>query len=344
MRDFEARPPWYRRAFAAVLVICAAGAAQAAPPVPPPESSAWVTISTEELRARYDMLWAVSDVHGRVQALEGLLLAAGLAVRDERGSVHWTPGRARQLLVVVGDCIDAGPDSVGVVFLLHALQDEAAAAGSRIVVLLGNHEVDFLANPGKASSELVSSASRAGLRLERKRRGEQLAAGEFGRFLRAMPVMAFIGSWLFAHAGYLDADGEVGLRAYLSDLASSWSQEDGVRYRRLRDARSVVSYHGWWRSGLERSLMKSRLAALGLDGLVFGHDPGALDAPATIAVADGWITKLDTGLKAGRSGGMLLRCELDRLVHGTSLAMSEQGKPTCRALTPDGAFHELPVR
>jgi hypothetical protein len=190
----------------------------------------------------------------------------------------------------------------------------------------------------------VSSASRAGLRLEPKRRGEQLAASELGRFLRAMPVMAFIGSWLFAHAGYLDADGEVGLRTYLSRLASSWPQDGGDRYRRLRDSRSIVAYHGWWRSGPQRSLMKSRLAALGLDGLVFGHDPSAFEAPATIAVADGWLTKLDTGLKAGHSGGMLLRCEVDRLVHGTSLAMIEQGKPTCRALTPDGALHELPVR
>jgi hypothetical protein len=332
-------------AAAVLLVIRAAGAAWAAPPAPLPESPAWVTISTEELRARYDTLWAVSDLHGRLQALEALLLAAGLAVRDEVGSVHWTPGRARQLLVVVGDCIDAGPDSVGVVFLLHALQDEAAAAGSRIVVLLGNHEVDFLANPRRASGELVSSASRAGLRLTRKGAGEQLAVGEFGRFLRAMPAMAFVGSWLFAHAGYLDADGEAGLRAYFSRLASSWAQEDGDRYRRLRDSRSVVSYHGWWRSGPQRSLLKSHLAALGLDGLVFGHDPGAFGAPATIAMgAEGWLTKLDTGLKTGRSGGMFLRCEVGRLVRGTSLAMSEQGKPTCRALTPDGAVHELPVR
>jgi len=327
----------------AMLAVSAAGAAQAAPLVPLPESPAWVTISTEDLRARYDTLWAVSDVHGRLQALEGLLPAAGLAARDEHGTLHWIPGRARQLLVVVGDSIDGGPDSVGVVFLLHALQGEAAAAGSRLVVLLGNHEVDFLANPAKASRELVSSASRAGLRLRRKRPGEQLAAGEFGRFLREMPVMAFVGSWLFAHAGYLDADGEAGLRAWFSRLASSWSQE-GDRYRRLRGPRSVVSYHGWWKTPVQRSLMKSRLASLGLDGLVFGHNPGAFGAPGTLAVAEGWATKLDTGMKGGHSGGMLLRCEVASLIRGTSLAMSENGRPTCRALAPDGAIHELAVR
>jgi len=90
--------------------------------------------------------------------------------------------------------------------------------------------------------------------------------------------------------------------------------------------------------------MKKRLATLGLNGLVFGHDPDGLGAPGTLAMdADGWFTKLDTGLKTGASHGMMLRCEVSRLVHGVQLAMSENGKPVCRALMPDGELRELPV-
>jgi Calcineurin-like phosphoesterase len=330
---------------AAALVICGAGAARAGPPAGVPPSPAWVAISTEELRAGYDTLWAVSDLHGRLDSLEQLLLAAGLGTRDDSGRVRWMPGRERQLLLVVGDSIDGGPDSVDVVLLLRTLQDQAAAARSRVVVLLGNHEVDFLAAPGKGRAELWSSAERAGLHLKRKRRGEQLAESDFGRFLRAMPVAAFVGTWLFAHAGYVDAADETALRAYFSRIASSWSSDDPEKYRALRDPRSIVSYHRWWESGRRRSLMKANLAALGLDGLVFGHDPGAFGAPATIAMeAGGWLTKLDAGLKEGRSRGMLLRCDVERIARGTKLAMSDQGRPTCGALTPDGALQELPIR
>ena len=334
-----------RRAIATALAICAAGAARAGPPAGIPASPAWVTISTEELRDSYDTLWAVSDVHGRLEALEQLLVASRMGTRDGQGRVRWTPGGGRQLLVVVGDCIDDGPDSVGVVLLLRRLQGQAAEEKSRVILLLGNHEVDFLAAPGKGSPELLSSADRAGFNLGRKHRGERLAETEFGDSLREMPVAAFIGTWLFAHAGYVDAEDEAGARAYFSRIASSWQSDGADRYAPLRDPRSIVSYHRWWESRRRRSAMKANLAALGLDGLVFGHDPGAFGAPGIIAMeAGGWLTKLDTGLKTGHSRGMLLRCDVGRIVRGTDLSMSDQGRPTCGGLTGDGALHELPVR
>jgi hypothetical protein len=300
----------------ALALFCAL-AARAEPPKLPPTSPAWVSISSEDLQRRYDTLWAVSDVHGRRKQLEKLLLAAGLAVRNG-GDMGWKPGLARQLFLVVGDSIRGGPDSRGVVLLLKKLQDGAAAAGSRVVVLLGNKEVGFLADP---------------LRL-----GED----EFSRFIRTMPVAAFVGSWLFAHAGYIDAqDDSDELRAYFARAGDSWSRGE---YGFLLKRHSILEYHGWWKSQRRRSKMKGRLATLGFNGLVFGHDPEALGAPRTIAMdADGWFTKLDTGLKDGASPGMMLRCEVAQVVRGPKLAMIENGKPICRALTPDGSLRELPV-
>jgi calcineurin-like phosphoesterase family protein len=301
------------RATAALAILWAIAAAAA----PLPSSPAWVSISSEDLQQNYDTLWAVSDVHGRRKQLEKLLLAAGMAVRkgDEMG---WKPAQGRQLFIVVGDCIRGGPDSRGVVLLLKKLQDEAAAAGSRLVVLLGNKEVSFLADP--------------------LRFGED----EFSRFIRTMPVAAVVGSWLFAHAGYIDAHDDVdALRAYFARAGESWSTG---KYDFLLEHHSILEYHGWWKSERRRSKMKERLATLGLNGLVFGHDPDGLGAPRTLAMdADGWFTKLDTGLKTGASHGMMLRCEVARLVRGMKLAMSEDGKPICRALMPDGELRELPV-
>jgi hypothetical protein len=283
----------------------------------PPASPAWISISSEELRDRYDTLWAVSDVHGRLEQLERLLLAAGLAVRDA-DEVRWRPAHPKQLLVIVGDSIRGGPDSRGVVLLLKKLQQQAAGAGSRVVVLLGNHEISFLTDPLRSGED------------------------EYSRFIRAMPVAAFVGSWLFAHAGYVEVDDDVdALRGYFARAGERWEQGE---YGFLLQPHSILEYHGWWKSERRRSRLKKRLAMLGLNGLVFGHDPDALGARRTIAMdKGGWLTKLDTGLKENASQGMMLRCELARLLRGLELAMSDEGRPTCRALMPNGSLHEIPV-
>jgi len=324
-----------KRLFAAALALWCAGPARAAA-VSLPQSPAFVTISPAELRERYDTVWAVSDIHGHLEELDALLVRAALVTRGSDGRLSWTEGKARQLLVVAGDLIDGGPDSVGVVLLFRSLQPQAAAAGSRLIVLLGNHEVDFMYNPRSASKELVSSAARAGIELRRKHRGDQLKEGELGQYLRELPLAATVGSWLFVHSGYMDVeDSDAALTDYLARIAASWTRGDADRYGPLSDPRSIVCYHNWWKSSHKRSLLQDHLERLGLEGLVFGHDPDALGAMGSIAIKrSGRLIKIDTGLKTHQSRGMLLRCEVARGI----------GSDGCRAMTPDGALHELPVR
>ena len=87
-------------------------------------------------------VWAFSDVHGVRSGLFSALVEAGIA--DIDGAWIAPPGTA---LVGLGDYIDRGADSAGVVALLASLQVEAAAAGSWVVLVRGNHEqmlVDIL--------------------------------------------------------------------------------------------------------------------------------------------------------------------------------------------------------
>lgn len=72
-------------------------------------------------------IFAVGDIHGRLDRLNGILAKLPLAERDT--------------LVFVGDYVDRGPDSKGVVDRLIALQEEM---GDRCVCLLGNHDDMFL--------------------------------------------------------------------------------------------------------------------------------------------------------------------------------------------------------
>ena len=71
------------------------------------------------------MLYAVGDIHGERELLEELL--ATLPLRDD------------DRLVFVGDYVDRGPDSRGVVDTLLRVQNERPC-----VFLLGNHESMFL--------------------------------------------------------------------------------------------------------------------------------------------------------------------------------------------------------
>jgi hypothetical protein len=309
-------------------------------------SRAWVVISTPELAAQYDTLWAVSDVHGQVGALEGLLLGAQLAVRGTEGRLRWNPAGSRQLLVVVGDCVDGGADSVAVVLLLQRLQDQAARAGSRVVVLLGNHEVAFLADPeANATAELVASASRARLGPPGGMTSLQLYDSEFGRYLRQLPVAAFIGSWLFAHAGYIDAEPDlVSLRAYFARVDGDFAAGGRRAYAALASRTSITAYHRWWASGRKLARMRTSLDLLGLNGLVIGHDPDALGARRVVAMnREGWLIKLDTGLKSGRTQGSLLRCKVSDVLREGSLVMAAGGRPTCSALS-SRAVEDLAVK
>lgn len=81
-----------------------------------------------------DRVVAVGDIHGEYDGLVSILQRAELI---DEGS-HWIGGTTT--LVQTGDLFDRGVHLREVFELLMRLQQEAAAAGGRVVVLIGNHE------------------------------------------------------------------------------------------------------------------------------------------------------------------------------------------------------------
>jgi serine/threonine protein phosphatase 1 len=71
--------------------------------------------------------FAIGDIHGHLDRLNGLLAKLPFGDRDT--------------LVFLGDYVDRGPDSKGVIDRLIALQEEL---GKRCICLLGNHDDMFL--------------------------------------------------------------------------------------------------------------------------------------------------------------------------------------------------------
>ena len=172
----------------------------------------------------------VGDIHGAYDELGGLLRETGLVDNELR----WTGGNTQ--LVSVGDLLDRGDDSRKVMDLLMRLQQEAAAAGGAVYVILGNHEVMNLtgdlrfvsdgeyaayqdmepaATRERALAAFVADASARGLSADEAAStfGQQFppgffghsaafsATGVYGKWLQSMPTMIMVGDTVFVHGG-----------------------------------------------------------------------------------------------------------------------------------------------
>lgn len=84
-------------------------------------------------------VWAATDLHGQLRAVDRLLCAAGLT----DGADRWTAPPATAL-VVTGDVVDRGPDPVGLVRRLASLRAQAEASRGCVAILEGNHEAQVL--------------------------------------------------------------------------------------------------------------------------------------------------------------------------------------------------------
>lgn len=95
------------------------------------------TVRADETTATWtgvERVVAFADVHGAYEELTTLLRSAGVV----DAGLRWSGGKTHA--VSLGDLLDRGADSRNVMDLLMRLQGEAAAAGGRLHVVLGNHE------------------------------------------------------------------------------------------------------------------------------------------------------------------------------------------------------------
>ena len=154
------------------------------------------------------VVWAIGDIHGRLDLLEGLL-----------GAVAQTDGSSagqRVVLVFLGDYVDRGANSQGVIDRLTALQDEGLFETR---FLKGNHEdkmLEFLRDPSVGAAWCEYGGAEAlksfGLKAPAMKHrieawaslsadlGHRLSRRQI-RFLEELEVSVSIGGYFFAHAG-----------------------------------------------------------------------------------------------------------------------------------------------
>lgn len=219
-------------------------------------------------------VYAIGDIHGRLDLVDRLL---GLIDADDRRR-----GAAETELIFLGDLVDRGPDSRGVVDRLLAL----SRGPRRVRFLIGNHEEVFLrAIEGdlRALRFLIRIGGRETLLSydisEDEYRSldfEDLATlarekvpAEHVRFLASFEKWIEIGDYLFVHAGV--RPGIAVEDQLISDLC--WIRDDFLKHR---DSFGKMVVHGHSisedidlrsnRIGIDTGAFASgRLSAIGLE-------------------------------------------------------------------------------
>jgi len=156
-----------------------------------------------------ERVFAIGDIHGRSDLLRKLITA--IESEDQRRPP------ARTTIILLGDLVDRGPDSAGVLAMARAWQNQRAATGHTLHILMGNHEDmllesldrievlrEFVKHGGKETILSFGITEKAYTdatweELQTLLRG---AVGkEWREFLSSFAPMVRIGDYAFVHAG-----------------------------------------------------------------------------------------------------------------------------------------------
>lgn len=128
--------------------------------------------------------FAISDIHGCVQSFQALLKSIDLKQEDE--------------LYLLGDYIDRGPNSKGVIDHIWHLQSE----GFQVTCLKGNHE-QMMLNALYSVESQKHWLKHGGLQTLASFKTEHLSnvAGEYIGWLRDLPHSHEVDHYILVHAG-----------------------------------------------------------------------------------------------------------------------------------------------
>jgi hypothetical protein len=270
-------------------------------------------------------VFAIGDAHGDWQQLAKVLAGAKLisAPPSAPDQVTWSGGGS--VLVITGDMIDKGPDSLGVIALVRALRSDAAAHGGRVIVTMGNHEAEFLAKPGgHKTQEFSDELTKANL--DPKKVGK--CHGDIGEFLCTLAIGVRVNDWFFSHGGNTNGRTIDELEKAIDTSAkdSFDSPELGGKNSDNSIVEARLNEQGpcglpWIQDGCSKKhpdklLLPGYIKTLGVNHLVQGHQPGKVVFPDGLKRQKGHFYQrygllflIDAGMSIGinDSGGGALR-------------------------------------
>ncbi len=245
---------------------------------------------------------AVGDLHGDLHATKRALELAGAV--DRAGK--WVGGNLT--VVQTGDVLDRGDDEREIHEYLWKLRAEASAAGGRLILLSGNHELMNVAvdlryvTPGGLSDFVDIDASALGAIRDRVpepmlgRVAAFMPGGLWAKRLADQPVVALVAGTLFAHAGVLPEHLRYGLGA-INEETSAWMRGE---QRAAPEVLAVEDSPVWTRRYAEDTVDDATCRVLGevltrvsAKRLVVGH---TVQYGGVTSACDGKLWRIDVGL------------------------------------------------
>ncbi|HWN98796.1 MAG TPA: metallophosphoesterase [Blastocatellia bacterium] len=260
---------------------------------------------------------ALGDVHGGYERLVSLLSLAGLIKPDGQSPVGYSWSGGNRLLICTGDLINKGDRSIEVIDLFRSIEIQAPASRGEVLITLGNHEAEFLANPTKKkATEFGDELRNRGIDPDTLTRGEP----PYGEWLMNRPFAARINDWFFAHGG--NTSGKT-IPELSEGFRTAVDRGDWGSPFIIGDD-SLLEAQEWWRGeGKAKDLLDGYLSALNCKHIVFGHDPSAFHNKGEIGQdKDGRIFLIDVGMSPAidySKGALLLIDAIGNEVVATSL-------------------------
>lgn len=245
---------------------------------------------------------AISDIHGQFDLFEALVRAHH--VIDEDG--NWIYGDGH--LVIVGDIFDRGDKVTETLWFLFNLEKQAEKAGGKVHVLLGNHELMVMhgdlryVHPKYRYTQGVFGIEYTDLYDEKT---------VMGRWLRSKNISTVINGIGFVHGGYSQnvLEKENSLRklndAFKDEVLKSddWREDDDDLLSMLYFENGPLWYRGYANpEGFDLKQAKRILDTLNLETIVVGHT----SMPRIVSVHDGRIILIDSSIKFGKTGEVLV--------------------------------------
>jgi hypothetical protein len=248
-------------------------------------------------------VYAIGDAHSDYLRLAAVMRGAGLIDSTSR----WLAGNA--VLVTTGDMVDKGPRALEVLRLLMSVREQAQGKGGRVIILAGNHEAEFLANPAAPKGKEFADQLRAE-HLDPADIGK--CKGEIGEFLCSLSFGARVNKWFFSHGGNTGGETIEQLTAGLKkDI-----EREGYSAKRLVGENSMLEAkldaggpngRPWIDAeGDERELLADYAKALGVEHIVEGHKPsevtfadGVVRHAGEMFQRFGLFFLIDTGMSEG---------------------------------------------
>lgn len=250
---------------------------------------------------------AIGDLHGDLDATRRALRLAGAIDAQDQWAGH------NLIVVQTGDQVDRGDQDREVLDLLEKLVPQAEAAGGKLYILNGNHEVMNT----QADFRYISPASMRGFeRLEgvnmeqphlklfppeaRGRAAAFLPGGPYARQLGERKTVLLLGGTVFVHGGLLPEHVDYGLER-LNQEYQQWFKAEKMQLPAILNNESSPIWNRFYsntEAAPECELLNKTLSKLGAKRMVVGHT-----VQATInSACEGKVWRIDTGMSRAYGG------------------------------------------